>query len=70
MQIRTQSVNSKPGRTAFTRTLGPWVWAKHRIRWSWAALVTEYAMELPPIEAPATLDVMIMDPPGELENIG
>jgi hypothetical protein len=30
--IVTQSVKSKPGRTAFTRTLGPCVEAKHRIR--------------------------------------
>jgi hypothetical protein len=25
-------------------------------------------MELPPTEAPATLDVIIMDPPGKLEQ--
>jgi hypothetical protein len=30
--IVNQTVKSKPGRTAFTRTLGPCVEAKHRIR--------------------------------------
>ncbi|KAI4136606.1 MAG: hypothetical protein LQ340_008123, partial [Diploschistes diacapsis] len=29
---RTHSVNSNPGKTAFTRILGPWVWARHCIR--------------------------------------
>jgi len=46
------SVSSKPGRTALIRNFLPCVWAAHLMKWSCAALVTEYAMELPPIAWP------------------
>ena len=33
-RVLTHSVKSKPGRIALTRTLGPWVEARHLTRWS------------------------------------
>ncbi len=45
----THSVSNKPGKTAFTRTFGPWVWASDFIRCIPAALLTEYASELPAV---------------------
>jgi hypothetical protein len=65
------SVNSSPGKTALIRVLGPWVDAMHFMRCRPAALVTEYAIELPPWLIPATEEEMMYAPPSGLAlNIG
>ncbi len=63
---RPHSVNSSPGNTALTLTFGPWVVAKHFIKCSCAALVTEYGILEPLGRIPAIDDVMMKAPPSVL----
>jgi len=67
----THSVNKRPGSTALMRTLLPCVFARQRIKCNCAALVTEYAIELPESDVPAMEDVMMNTPPSGLAlNVG
>jgi hypothetical protein len=50
--LLTHSVKRRPGRIAFTLIFGPCVDARHFIKWTPAALVTEYGILLPPVVIP------------------
>lgn len=62
-RLQTHSVIRSPGKIAFTRSLGPWVAAKHLTRCRPDAFVTAYGIELSVAQTPATDEVTKNTPP-------